>query len=126
MRKLAVSTKVRSDSVQNSIQRIAVPMLNHRCFHRFTKLRPYFEIRKADDVLTEAGNDLYKGLGLEPNGFVCVLHMPHKTPYYDTPFFGSEKNSEERAKRSVALDACKKLHQDGLLDERLLPIKRKR
>ena len=40
------------------------------------------------------------------------------------PIVGGARKNKTQAKRSVALDACRKLHQDGLLNESLLPRKR--
>ena len=92
---------------------------------RFTSLRPYFEVRETKDILTPGGNDLMAGLGLEAKGYRCYLYMPHKTPYFQHPFIGPERGTEERAKRSAALLACRKLHEDKFLDDKLKPIKRR-
>ena len=40
------------------------------------------------------------------------------------PFTGEARKTKTLAKRAVALQVCKRLHEDGLLNERLLPRKR--
>ena len=52
-----------------------------------------------------------------------VIHMPHLTPYRE-PIAGDPRGSKEAAKRRAALDMCKLLHEDGMLDDHLLPKKR--
>ena len=88
---------------------------------RFTKLLPFFEY---EEVENNNQHMLFAGLGFQGHGTVkAILHMPHLTPYRE-PFVSDPRNSKIQAKRAVALDACRKLHEDGLLNEFLLPRKR--
>ena len=91
---------------------------------RFTKLLPFFELKEDEH---DARTSLMAGLGF--NGFSTsekyhyVLHMPHLTPYRE-PIVGDPRASKVAAKRRAALDMCKLLHEDGFLDDHLLPKKR--
>jgi endoribonuclease Dicer len=71
-------------------------------------------------------NDFFSitGLFFEGHGkIIASLYMPHLTPYRE-PFIGDPKGSKKKAKRNVAMKVVKCLHQDGLLDDSLLPRKK--
>ena len=44
--------------------------------------------------------------------------------HFREPLVSDARKNKTQAKRAAALDACRKLHQDGLLNESLLPRKR--
>ena len=91
---------------------------------RFTKLLPFFELKEDEH---DARTSLMAGLGFSgfstSEKFKYVLHMPHLTPYRE-PIVGDPRASKVAAKRRAALDMCKLLHEDGFLDDHLLPKKR--
>ena len=86
---------------------------------RYTKLKPYFEVQYS-----ELEDNFPRSLLPETEMYRCILHMPHKTPYSGRPFNGPPCATKKRAKQEVAKLACKKMHEDGLLGDDLLPKKR--
>ena len=73
---------------------------------RFTKLSPYLEIQFVY-------NERHGRLNMENTRILprkhyrCMLHMPHLTPYSGKPFKGPACKTRPKARRMVALDACK-------------------
>ena len=53
------------------------------------------------------------------DGFVCTLTLPSSDVL--SPLEGPKARSKQKAKRLVCLDACKRLHQLGVLDDFLCP-----
>ncbi|CAM0950731.1 unnamed protein product [Alopecurus aequalis] len=53
------------------------------------------------------------------DGFVCILTLPSSDVL--TPLRGPKARSKQQAKQLVCLDACKKLHRLGILDDFLSP-----
>ncbi|KAK1669062.1 hypothetical protein QYE76_057221 [Lolium multiflorum] len=53
------------------------------------------------------------------DGFVCKLTLPFSDVL--PPLVGPKARSKQKAKQLVCLDACKQLHQRGILDDSLCP-----
>ncbi|KAG0207033.1 Dicer-like protein 1 [Mortierella sp. GBA30] len=89
----------------------AVALLHQYCASlpadSYTQLKPEFEIHSD----------------IQPGKWVCLVTLPPNAPFFDRisdPF-----SKQGLAKRAVAFQACKELHQLGALTDRMLPHPRK-
>uniref|UniRef100_UPI003AFB824B AncD1D2 n=1 Tax=synthetic construct TaxID=32630 RepID=UPI003AFB824B len=91
----------------------AISLLHRYCSKlpsdRFTTLTPKFTYIEQNN---EEENKMFR----------CTLRLPINSPLRE-PITGQPMPSKKLAKRSAALEACKKLHEMGELDDHLLPVK---
>ncbi|KAF9994488.1 Dicer-like protein 1, partial [Modicella reniformis] len=89
----------------------AVSLLHQYCaslpVDSYTQLMPVFELKPS----------------IIPGEYHCWLTLPPNAPEWD--FHSDSFAKKPLAKRSVAFNACKRLHVLGALNDRLLPFKNK-